>query len=245
MVDFEQKKDFYNRLIKEYIPQELENLNSEDRGIYRNNLQELSEDYFILASLEYGLFHNIDKCREDLNLFKEYSLKYIKARVTDVPTKYSATFFAEMLYALCTGDPDFYLEYIRLLDGHADYDEKPSKHGADWMHRALAWMILERNLDKVPDALEKAKASFNPKGQYKAMYPYVLMLEAIWEKDEKKFYENLELAAKKYSRQINGTFDEPQDTFLCWYGIGLCQLAKHKGMKINFDHKYIPAELIK
>ncbi len=235
--------DFYNRLIKELIPEELKETESKNKDFAFQAKLRLSDSYLSLANLEYGLFNNIEKCKENIEYFKYYNLEFIKKGINEPSgERFSTTHFYWVLNALATGDTNYFLKLTKLIDDNADYNETPRKHGAFWFYRVLAWMILERNLEYIPDALERAKASFNEKGKYKSMNPYVMMSEAIWNKDEARFHEYLEIAAKKYGRQK--VFEMPYEKYISWAGLGLCHLAKYRGMKVEFDHKYIPAALI-
>lgn len=239
-MDIEMEKNAYERTLAYYIPSNIKRYQSGDI----NGVRGLIDDYLYLAGCEYGLFNNQEACKQNLEKYKYYAeLELEKRKELDL-LWFSATVFEEQLVVLSTGDEKFFIKYLKFIDDNADYDEKPSKHGAPWTYRAIAWMVLGRNIDKIEDAISRAKLSFHEHGKYKAMYPYIMMLEAIWEKDEVKFHKFLQMAADKYSRQRIGTFSLPYQTFIAYEALGWCQLAKFKGLKVDFDHKFIPRFLI-
>ena len=70
--------------------------------------------------------------------------------------------------------------------------------------------------------------------------PYTQIMKTIWEKDAEALHEQVTQTATKYRKLRDRYLDE----LLCIRAVGLCNLARMRGMPVTFDHKYIPQALI-
>jgi hypothetical protein len=105
-------------------------------------------------------------------------------------------------------------------------------------------LVLDRYKEDFPMFMEKLKKGYSTKRWGKLM-PYADLIEAIWNKDEMAFHTALNILANTHKSMVRGIFENQIEyQLLCLWGIGLCQLARIKGMNIDFDHEYIPKELI-
>jgi hypothetical protein len=145
--------------------------------------------------------------------------------------------------ALNSGDWEFASDYIQFLDNHHDYDTKPTSHSANWLYRCLVSLALNRYEDEWNVFIEKLKKGYSTK-KYGKLYPLALMLEAIWNNDEKVFNNQAHIFAASYKSMTRGIFPDWEDKLLNLWGLGICNLAVMKGLKVTIDHQYLPKELI-
>jgi hypothetical protein len=201
-------------------------------------------EYRKLAVLEWNLNKDAYKFTKCIKESVNYSVKQMQTILTVNPnaTRYQSE-FTLVFDALCTGEELFAKETSLFVDDNTDYHKKPSSHPADWLYRCIVALVLERNTDQWDMFLEKLKKGYSVQKRLK-LYPYALLLEAIWNKDTALFHEQIRIVADTHMKLTRSIFDDYEDKLLCLWGIALCNLARMKGMKIEFDHPLIPKELI-
>ena len=238
-------KSLYERFLCKDTPESLERFNSSQTDDKQSASQRLSHVYCLLGSFEW-YFHKND------NLFFDYMKKSIFYKKEDLflckegnpDFKTYPSLTSELFPDLCTGNEVIIRDFFSLIDDHFDYDEKPSSHPTPWMYRCLVVLTLGRMEDQFPHFLEKLKKGYSTKRWGKLM-PYADLIEAIWHRDESAFHEALRVISNTHKSMVRGIFENQIEyQLLCLWGIGLCQLARIKGMHIDFDHEYIPRELI-
>jgi hypothetical protein len=229
---------------EELIPADLVGIRSENVSERTFALRGLYYGYRKLATLEWHL-------HQDSGLFRECMKKAITYRTTCFeecnkinPINRSNTSFLGPLFdSISTGDESCTKSFFIIVDDNYDYKTKPDAHPADWLYRCLVALVLGRNADQWDIFMEKLKKGYSVQKRLK-LYPYALLLEAIWTKNETLFHEQIQIVADTHKKLTRSIFDDYEDKLLCLWGIALCNLAKMKGMKIEFDHPFIPKELI-
>jgi hypothetical protein len=232
-------EEMYDLSVNRLIPDELERLKTNRIS----SLGSLYTRYRTLATLEWHLHKNAEQFREYMKKAVEYDIKRFKDSKTRCPENLFQSKYSLLLDVLCTGDESFSKETTIFVDDNHDYKSKPIAHLAPWLYRCLVALVLERNADQWEFFMEKLKKAFSTK-QYWKLYPYALLLEAIWTKNDTLFHEQLQIVADTHKKLTRSIFDDYEDKLLCLWGIALCNLAKMKGMRIEFDHPFIPKELI-
>ena len=236
-------EEAYKNLKEDHIPSTLARMNDENCTFRTAEKDTLAGLYQKLGVLEYHL-------HQDTKLFREHAktgLEYRQAFYNEVLQKdpnMKTYGYEEIMDSLLVQNFEEVKEWTTFVDDHYDYSGKPN-HIADWLYRILVAFILGRGMENIEMFLEKIKKGYSTK-QYQKLYPYGLMLEAIYKNDSELFHEQLPIITsthKKMLRSIIG--DSWKDRVLCLWGIAFCNLVRMKGMTITFDHPLIPQELIK
>ena len=230
----------WERYSNEYIPYHLDKLKSDKSLDVVSGLGGLSSGHKILSVLEWHLHKDAEKFREYMKEAIRYFLEWVKQDETVI---FYPPSLVQLLDVLNTGNVSLIKEFIEYVDDHFDYKTKPDAHPADWLYRCLVALVLGRNADQWEFFIEKLKKGYSVQKRLK-LYPYALLLEAIWTKNETLFHEQLQIIAETHKKLTRSIFDDYEDKLLCLWGIALCNLAKMKGLRIEFDHPFIPKELI-
>lgn len=228
---------------EELIPADLVGIRSENVSERTFALRGLYYGYRKLATLEWHLHKDAELFREYNKKAVEYDIKRFKDSKEKEPDIAFQSPYAKLLDTISAGNESFSKETTIFVDDNHDYKSKPIAHLAPWLYRCLVALVLDRNADQWEFFMEKLKKAFSTK-QYGKLYPYALLLEAIWTKNETLFHEQIQIVADTHKKLTRSIFDDYEDKLLCLWGIALCNLAKMKGMKIEFDHPFIPKELI-
>jgi hypothetical protein len=237
-------EELYDRFLNQHISEDMLDYKSDDPDKNHTGCRALSYNYYLLSSLEWYLYKSsfkfFDYMKKSVD-FKKMDYELCKKNNPNFKTYYP---MSEVLMSLSSGDKKLINIFSVFLDDNHDYDEKPSSHPAPWLYRCLIVLVLDRYNDQFPTFMEKLKKGYSTKKWGKLM-PYAELIDAIWTRDEVAFHTTLETLANTHKSMLRGLFsDEIEQKLLCLWGIGLCQLARIKGMNIDFDHEYIPRELI-
>ena len=225
---------------EELIPADLVSIRSENVSERTFALRGLYYGYRKLATLEWCLHKDAELFREYMKEAIQYFLEWVKQDETVI---FYPPSLVQLLDVLNTGNVSLIKEFIEYVDDHFDYKTKPDAHPADWLYRCLVALILGRNADQWDFFIEKLKKGYSVQKRLK-LYPYGLLLEAIWTQNEDLFHEQIQIIAETHKKLTRSIFDDYEDKLLCLWGIALCNLAKIKGLRIEFDHPFIPKELI-
>ncbi|MFN9115985.1 MAG: Imm49 family immunity protein [Bacteroidota bacterium] len=229
----------YEFITKISLPEELEEANSpnvDDRTFAKDSLY---SDYRQLAVLEWHLHKDAGKYREYLKT----ALAYERERFIEVhennptiwyhfPGGYAET-------ALLTGDFTYAQKYSAFLDDHHDQKAEIRK---PWGYYVKMYLLLGRYKDTLETNIIKLKKTYDTKSYERVRSEYGLY-EALVENDTVKFHTNLEQLAKTHKGTGN-LFLDYEDRFLCLTGLALSNLAIGLGMKIDFDHPFVPRALL-
>ena len=211
-------------------------------------VRDLSSDYPTIAIWEWHLF-------ERLEHFTDYMAKSAECEMLMIRTynKINPEFVGNpayraledpMFYVLCSGQEEAIREYYTFVDDLYDYREEP-KYMACWYYRILVGLTIGRQKEKLSYFVEQMLHIVENKRGGKRMVPYARMLEAIIKRDEAGFHAALSEAARKYKSAIwKEPFVGAQFELLNLRAIPLCQLALMHGIKVEFDHPYVPKEIL-
>jgi len=235
----------YQRDINEYIPNYLEKLSDTSRRDRVSIALMLSNFIAETGILEWHLYERQDKYFMRMTESAQYATQANQMRIEKLPQAKLGGIEDAMFYALCSGQEQIVRDYYNFVDDHFDYKEKPTKHPAPWLYRSLVVLATGRYEQEMDGFLEKLIAGYSTKTWSKLM-PLGLMLEAIWHNKIEQFHAAVEQIAKDHKRMIWTRYYDGGIKYevLSIRAIAICQLARLRGMKIEFDHPYIPKELI-
>ncbi len=200
--------------------------------------------YRTLSALEWHLHQDADKFKEYIKEAVNYRANcFIECNKVNPSNRSNTSFLDPLFDSISTGEETYTKGFFTIVDDNYDYEEKPSSHPADWLYRCLVALVLGRNIEYWDEFSEKLKKGYSVQKRLK-LYPYALLLEAIWTKNEALFHEQIQIVADTHKKLTRSIFEDYEDKLLCLWGIALCNLAKMKGMTIEFDHPFIPKELI-
>jgi hypothetical protein len=237
-------EEIYQRYINEDIPNNLNKILIDNHRDKFDAVSALINGYSMLAILEWHLHEKLDKYFAFMSKSAEYAIQENNMLIAYNPKRSLGGIEDPCFYALCSGQEQVVREYYNFVDDHFDYKEKPSKHPADWLYRVLVVLATGRYEQEMDGFLEKLIAGYSTKTWSKLM-PLGLMLDAIWHKKIEQFHKAVEQIAKDHKRMIWTRYCEGVEyEVLSIRAIAICQLARMRGMKIEFDHPYIPKELI-
>ncbi|QOL19454.1 Imm49 family immunity protein [Candidatus Bodocaedibacter vickermanii] len=234
----------YERYQKKIIPEYFMDMESENVSKRLNSLHGLYSGYKFLGILEWYLHKDSKKFKEYMKTAVEYDKdSFLYSKEIRPSNKTSTACLSAMFDALNSGNEDLVKSYFTMVDDYYDYDTKPTSHPANWLYRCLVVLALNRYENQWSVFIEKLKKGYSTK-QYGKLYPLALMLEAIWNKDEMVFNEQAQIFADSYKSMTRGIFPDYEDKLLSLWGLGICNLAEMKGLKVTIDHQYLPKELI-
>jgi hypothetical protein len=235
-------KDLLKRYVSELIPDHLTKLCSSIDWVKVSAMGSLSNEYYTLAILEWHLHSDAAKYKEYMKVSVNYDQKRFEYLLSQKPETQCQSPITRIFVSLNSGDSDLTSQYVQFLDDHHNNNIRPT-HPADWMYRCLIVLVLNRQLNEWKVFIDKLKKAYSTK-KWSKLYPLALMLEAIWDKDEVVFNEQAQLFASSYKSMTRGIFSDYEDKLLSLWGLGICNLAAMKGLKITIDHQFIPRELI-
>jgi hypothetical protein len=239
MVKEKTPQETYNFIIDQGIPESLDNTKLDNFYQRISARGYLYSDYRQLAVLEWHLHKDAGKYREYLKT----ALAYERERFIEVhennptiwyhfPGGYAET-------ALLTGDFTYAQKYSAFLDDHHDQKAEIRK---PWGYYVKMYLLLGRYKDTLETNIIKLKKTYDTKSYERVRSEYGLY-EALVENDTVKFHTNLEQLAKTHKGTGN-LFLDYEDRFLCLSGLALSNLAIGLGMKIDFDHPFVPRALL-
>lgn len=196
-----------------------------------------------ISIFEYLIYRNVQK-------FKEYLTKSVKVGISLFNRYENGEPIAQSLVSL--------LAYKSIFDALAADDFKLAKdlavamlknpeinnikvHPLDFaLSHALIAIILDT--DDAGSKLESFREQLSKKGN-KSFKGFVDAFDAIQNRDNDAFTKSLDEIVKWHVQLKKGVFDHTLDAILCIWGIGLVNLALHKGMKVDFDNIIMPRVL--
>lgn len=239
MVDKTPPQEMYKYLIERAIPESLEKIELTDysRKILAKDF--LYREYRRLGVLEWHLHGDVPLYKQHLKT----ALKYERERFTEAhqkdptiwyycPGEYART-------ALRTGDFAYAKSYSTFLDDHRDPTYEVRK---PWEYYVLMHLLLGRYEEGFNKNMANLKKTYDTK-IYEPIRPEYSLYEAIAEAHEEKFHKHLEHLARTH-KPIARLFVDYEDRLLCLKGIALCNLALGRGMKVDFDHPFVPQALL-
>lgn len=236
----EQYERYQNKIIPEYLI-DVTSANINKKLI---SLQGLYSGYKLLGILEWYLHKDAKKFNEFVRKAVEYDKEsFLYSKEIRPANKTSTACLSPMFDVLNGGSKELVRSYFAMVDDNFDYETKPTSHSANWLYRCLVTLTLNRYEDQWGVFIEKLKKGYLTK-QYGKLHPLALMLEAIWNKDEVVFNEQAQIFADSYKSMTRGIFPDYEDKLLSLWGLGICNLAAMKGLKVAIDHQYMPKELI-
>jgi hypothetical protein len=236
--------EMYEFVVNKSIPDHINQIDNGTSIQKVSSLGSLSTRYRQYAALEWYLHRDARKFREYMKIAVEYDIDgFLYSKEIRPKNKTSTACLSSMFDALSSGNTELVTSYFTMVDNHFDYDTKPTTHSANWLYRCLVSLALNRYEDQWNVFIEKLKKGYSTK-QYGKLYPLAVMLEAIWNNDEVMFNEQAQLFANSYKSMTRGIFPDYEDKLLSLWGLGICNLAVIKGLKVKIDHQYMPKELI-
>jgi len=194
-----------------------------------------------IAAGQYLVDHSIEGYRESLRKSAKLRLsmvkKYDAGESIDISVV-SLNIYIELFHALAAADFETAYEFARLIGKDSPRSDRSIVHHSDCvMAYAIKYLMLEdtENFNLWHSRLEartQKKGDKSYQGLAKAM-------KGIGEKDIKMTEEGL-MAFSKVFHRIAKQFGRD----MCLDGIGLANLARHQGLKIQIDTEWIPAELL-
>jgi hypothetical protein len=235
--------EMYEFIVNKSIPDHINQIDNGTSIRKLSSLGSLSPRYRQYATLAWHLHEDAKKFKECMKIATEYEHRWFVSTLPQRPNNKYDTPCQLVFDALNTGDWNFACDYIQYLDDHHDYDTKPTNHSANWLYRCLASLALNRYEDQWSVFIDKLKKGYSTK-KYGKLYPLALMLESIWNNDEKVFNDQAHIFAASYKSMTRGIFPDYEDKLLSLWGLGICNLAVMKGLKVTIDRQYLPKELI-
>jgi hypothetical protein len=237
MVDFSPEAMYERRL--DWISKHKKEL--EDPKMKLSALYGLEVEYFKVAFLDWHLHQSPEKFQEYMKAsVRCQEERFHDARKRGLNDRTNMVMVGSVSIAIASGDQKFFVDYLTFFDDHFDYEEKPMAFLGDWAYRCWVCLILGRNLDQFDFFLEKLQKVCDKK-EYRKFKHYPQVLKSIWLGDEQGFHENLKILTDDYKGRF---MKDDVNRFLSVWGISICHIAKFKGMTVDFDHPYVPKELI-
>ena len=243
----------YQDILHKNIPEALDRIAKGDKGYWQNTspYYRLRQLYKELGVLQWVLHQDVPQFRQDMRTSAQYLREFF---VQKPEADLGQDGCDELWPALCTGDKEFAIETITFLDQHYDYEltgdpdkalirnfPKGQTFVLDWVYRCLIALITGKGMDQFPFFLDMLKKTSSLK-KWSTVMQYTLIIEAIEAQDSEALHRYVQASAKKYRQSwLCPLFEE---AFLSLWGVGLCNLARMRGMPVTFDHKYIPQALI-
>lgn len=151
--------------------------------------------------------------------------------------------YKSLLNALASGDFGLAVSLAGVMGGRGEI-EKNNDHPFDIaLGYALRSMVL--NADDQVEKLAQLKAVLN-EPENKDFVGYSKSLEAILNGNVEQFVIALQEVLLGHNNQCkgNGVFKNSEDEVLCVWGLGVTNLARSKGMNVQFDDPLLPASLM-
>ena len=147
-----------------------------------------------------------------------------------------------VFYALVSGDIELAKTTARLLDGSPEIKKIKDSKFSKALGLALKALVLEspdvkKRIDDFVVVMDKDKD--------KRFAGYADALIAIYDKDDKAFdlaIEKIIIGHRALSKG-RSMYSDTDDELMCIWGLGLVNLAKHRGMKVTYTDILIPSEL--
>ncbi|EKK02631.1 hypothetical protein RBSH_02046 [Rhodopirellula baltica SH28] len=150
--------------------------------------------------------------------------------------------YQSVLDALAVGRFDLADRFATLLRGRESLD-RSQVHKFD---RMIAYSLLAvlghdpNSADHTANFIDYCSAKGN-----QSYTGYAVALDAIRQRDSQLLLDGLNAIIKSHRRLASsGIFNLKADELLCVWGLAICNLARHKGLKLDFDHELIPATLM-
>lgn len=238
MVKEKSPQEKYDYLINRAIPESLVDLKSTSYDDVVFTKMMLYVEYRRLAVLEWHLHKDVEKYKSHLKT----ALQYERERFIEVHQKNPSILYqcsgGYTDTALLTGDFDYAQAYATFIDNHLH--PKPDAP-EPWGYYVKMYLLLGHYEDVLEINMAKLKKSYDRK-MYEKIRPHYGMYEALVEKDASKFHTHLEQLAKTHKGTGN-LFGDYEDKLLCLKGLAFSNLALGRGMKIDFDHPFVPRAL--
>ncbi len=206
----------------------------------------LIHDAYILAVGAYLVEDDVAGFVEKVNLILQTVDKLYRCHeagedidlVRDWPFQHEYFF-----YALCINDLAFATELAEKCDPQALQPTEPQHPFNEALTSALRLLVLgdRAGADGWIDRFEK-RCAYKSSAMYAG---YAAAFRAINEEDPAMLDEALRKIVDDYPRQCGsaGYFHAVNKALLCFYGVGLVHLARHRGLAVSFDHPLLPKAL--
>jgi len=200
-----------------------------------------------IALCDYKLRNNVTGFRENLktasSLKKSLFDRHNKGEFID-DSFVSMNSLGHILDAFAAGDLQLGEDFARVIGGREEL-ERYHDHPFDFAFGyALKAAILNHKTDLnhwLPIADKEVKRK-----DVKYFQAYVDALYALRDKDEKLFTQAMQQLVKDHRKMCRsgGIFENNDDEVLCFWGLGLINLARYQGLNVTMDDEFIPQELI-
>lgn len=195
---------------------------------------------------EFRVNSNLDSFRSNLERSAQCRLSlYDRFESGEViPESYlSMMSFKSLLDALASGSLAVAEKLASVMGGRDGIEEENDTPFVKAFGYMLKSLVLSSN-----DAVEKLESlkSITALSENKDFEGYSNACEAIINNDSDAFIKSLQSVLNGHKQQSkgNGLFKDDVDEVLCVWGVGLVNLAKSKGLQVQFDDPLIPAALI-
>lgn len=200
-----------------------------------------------VALCDYKLRNNIKGFRKNLRdaaeLIKSLFDRYDKGEPI-APSFVTMNSFSYLLDALAAGDFALAGDFAKVIGGR-EAIEKENDHPFDFAFGyALKALLLnhQADLDRwLPLANSDVK-----RPDVKYFQGYVDGLYAIRDRDAVAFEAAMKKLLQDHRKlcRLGALFDDTEDEVLCFWGLGLINLARHQGLDVTIEDQYLPRELI-
>jgi len=226
-----------------YLRGNAENLDKDKNG---GSSDVLSNVLRLSGIAEYVVNHDVGIFKKRLREAASIKLKIIQR--FDSGEMISGSLVSMLVYkslfdALASGDFSLSEKLASAMGGRNQIEEK-NDHPFD---RAFGYALkaLVLNLDDQADRVASFKAVTN-EPENKDFAGYAEGLEAIQNNDSIWFLSALHRVISGHKKQCKGSgvFKDTEDEVLCVWGLGLINLAKLRGLDVQFDDPLIPGILV-
>lgn len=188
----------------------------------------------------------------NVTAFKSYLKEAAKLRLNlirrfdggeDVSKSYVTMLSYKSLFsALASGDFLLSKDLASVMGGREKIEAK-SDHPFD-MALGYALKALVLNAEDQKEKVAQLKSVASEPGN-RDFVGYAVAFEAIVNTDVDSFVSALQSVVEGHKKQCkgNGVFKDAEDEVLCVWGVGLVNLAKLKGLEVQFDDPLIPSSL--
>lgn len=226
-----------------YLRENTENLDKDKNG---GASDVLSNVLRLFGVAEYIVNHDVGIFRKSLHEAASIKLKTIQR--FDSGEMISGSLVSMLVYRSlfdALASDDFALsEKLASAMGGRDRIEEKNDHPFD---KALGYALkaLVLNLDNQADRVTSFKAVTN-EPENKDFTGYAEGFEAIQNNDSTLFLSALHSVISGHKKQCKGSgiFKDTEDEVLCVWGLGLINLAKLRGLDVQFDNQLIPSILV-
>ena len=199
------------------------------------------------ALCDYKLHHDIKSFRKNLRdssaLVKSLYDRYNQGESID-ESFVTMNSYDHILDALAAGDFSLAKDFAQVIGGR-EAIEKENDHPFDFAFGyALKSLLLNHQTDLeywLPIANSEVK-----RPDVKYFQAYVDSLYALKNKDIEAFNNAMTQLLQDHRKmcQARGLLENTVDEALCFWGLGLVNLARHRGLEVTVDDEYLSSELI-